>query len=308
MNAADLVLALALLLLAGAALLARSVQIGSVLFIAFGLLLALVWVRLGAPDVALAEAAIGAGVAGALLLLAASEFESRRIGSARSAGPRLPWPRPRQARPRWTLGALALACAAALLGAVWTIEPLAGAATEAVARSLPESEIAHPVTAVLLAFRAYDTLLEIAVLLVAALAVQAAPAPPHRPLPHDPVLARVAAITVPLALLVAVYLLWAGASRSGGAFQAGAVLAGAVLLARFAGLPLDPQSHLTRPPVLALGLAVFILIGLGAGALAGAALGYPTGWAKPMVLAIEAALMLSIAATLVALFGGSKTA
>ncbi|MDO8275589.1 MAG: DUF4040 domain-containing protein, partial [Serpentinimonas sp.] len=69
MIAADLLLALALLLLAGAALLARSVQIGSVLFIAFGLLLALVWVRLGAPDVALAEAAIGAGVAGALLLL-----------------------------------------------------------------------------------------------------------------------------------------------------------------------------------------------------------------------------------------------
>ncbi len=308
MIAADLLLALALLLLAGAALLARSVQIGSVLFIAFGLLLALVWVRLGAPDVALAEAAIGAGVAGALLLLAASEFESRRIGGARATGPRLPWPRSQSKRPRWTLGLLALACAAVLLLAVLAIEPLTGAATAAVAHSLPQSEIAHPVTAVLLSFRAYDTLLEIAVLLVAVLAVQAAPAPAHRPLPHDPVLGRVAALTVPLALLVAVYLLWAGSSRSGGAFQAGAVLAGAVLLARFASLPLDPQSRLTRPPVLALGLAVFILIGLGAGALAGAALGYPTGWVKPLVLAIEAALMLSIAATLVALFGGSKAA
>ncbi|KJS70708.1 MAG: hypothetical protein JM57_08290, partial [Comamonadaceae bacterium BICA1-1] len=88
MNAIDLLLALALLLLAGSALLARSVQTASVLFIAFGLLLALVWVRLGAPDVALAEAAIGAGVAGALLMLAASEFESRRIGGSRAAGPR----------------------------------------------------------------------------------------------------------------------------------------------------------------------------------------------------------------------------
>lgn len=39
-----------------------------VLFIVFGLLLALVWVRLQAPDVALAEAAIGAGITGALLL------------------------------------------------------------------------------------------------------------------------------------------------------------------------------------------------------------------------------------------------
>ena len=41
-----------------------------VLFIAFGLVMALAWVRLDAPDVALAEAAIGAGLTGALLLSA----------------------------------------------------------------------------------------------------------------------------------------------------------------------------------------------------------------------------------------------
>lgn len=39
-----------------------------VMFIVFGLLLALAWVRLGAPDVALAEAAVGAGLTGVLLL------------------------------------------------------------------------------------------------------------------------------------------------------------------------------------------------------------------------------------------------
>lgn len=38
-------------------------------FIAFGLLVAIAWVRLGAADVAIAEAAIGAGVTGALLLV-----------------------------------------------------------------------------------------------------------------------------------------------------------------------------------------------------------------------------------------------
>jgi energy-converting hydrogenase B subunit D len=48
-----------------------------VLYIAFGLLVALVWVRLGAPDIALAEAAIGAGITGALLLDAAHQFGSR---------------------------------------------------------------------------------------------------------------------------------------------------------------------------------------------------------------------------------------
>ena len=38
------------------------------LFITFGLLLTLAWARLSAPDIGLAEAAIGAGLTGALLL------------------------------------------------------------------------------------------------------------------------------------------------------------------------------------------------------------------------------------------------
>lgn len=40
----------------------------TILFVAYGLTLALAWVRLGAPDVALAEAALGAGVTGAIFL------------------------------------------------------------------------------------------------------------------------------------------------------------------------------------------------------------------------------------------------
>lgn len=39
-----------------------------ILFIVFGLLMTLAWARLAAPDIALAEAAIGAGLTGALLL------------------------------------------------------------------------------------------------------------------------------------------------------------------------------------------------------------------------------------------------
>ena len=46
-----------------------------VLFIAFGLLMALLWVRLDAPDVALAEAAIGAGLTGALLMAALARLQ-----------------------------------------------------------------------------------------------------------------------------------------------------------------------------------------------------------------------------------------
>lgn len=54
---------------AGAALSSRELFRSIVLFIAFGMLLAVAWVRLAAPDVALAEAAIGAGLTGALLLV-----------------------------------------------------------------------------------------------------------------------------------------------------------------------------------------------------------------------------------------------
>jgi uncharacterized MnhB-related membrane protein len=45
-----------------------------VLFISFGLLMSLSWMRLDAPDVALAEAAIGAGLTGALLMSALSRL------------------------------------------------------------------------------------------------------------------------------------------------------------------------------------------------------------------------------------------
>lgn len=48
-----------------------------VMFVVFGLFMALAWIRLGSPDVALAEAAIGSGVTGALLLDAAGHLRRR---------------------------------------------------------------------------------------------------------------------------------------------------------------------------------------------------------------------------------------
>jgi len=66
----DLPLALVLLWLAWRLLSSKDLFKGVVLFIAFGLLMALAWVRLQAVDIALAEAAIGAGVTGALFISA----------------------------------------------------------------------------------------------------------------------------------------------------------------------------------------------------------------------------------------------
>lgn len=64
----DLLLAIALLWSALRSLMAPDLFHAVILFIVFGLLMALVWVRLHALDIALAEAAIGAGLTGALLL------------------------------------------------------------------------------------------------------------------------------------------------------------------------------------------------------------------------------------------------
>lgn len=73
----DGVLGLLLLWLAWRVLACAELFKAILLFIAFGLLMAVAWARLAAPDVALAEAAIGAGLTGALLLAAYA-----RLGAA----------------------------------------------------------------------------------------------------------------------------------------------------------------------------------------------------------------------------------
>lgn len=77
----DLVLGLSLVGLGWSTLRSEDLFAGCVRFVAFGLVMALVWARLGAPDIALAEAAIGSGLTGALLLAAL-----RRLGVSGWAG------------------------------------------------------------------------------------------------------------------------------------------------------------------------------------------------------------------------------
>jgi uncharacterized MnhB-related membrane protein len=74
----DLLIVLALLWSAWRTLTTARLDRAIVLFIAFGLLMALAWARLSAPDIGLAEAAIGAGLTGALLLDAYGVSRGRR--------------------------------------------------------------------------------------------------------------------------------------------------------------------------------------------------------------------------------------
>lgn len=173
-----------------------------------------------------------------------------------------------------------------------------------VASAMPASGVEHPVTAVLLNFRSYDTLLEMGVLLLAVivlLSVRDRTMPPV-PQPADPVPQALARLVAPLATLLGIYLLWAGAFRPGGAFQAGALLAAALVLLHLTGLLRGwgrPGAGLRA--CLAGGLLLFLLI--AAVLLAGGSLlGYPPGAAGPLILLIESGLTVSIACMLGGLF------
>ena len=78
----DVVLVLLLVWLAWRAVTDSDLFRAAVNFIAMGLVLALTWFRLAAPDLALAEAAVGSGLTGALLLVALRRW---REGGSRSS-------------------------------------------------------------------------------------------------------------------------------------------------------------------------------------------------------------------------------
>ncbi len=209
-----------------------------------------------------------------------------------------------------TLGLVLGTGLAGLLGsAVWLIAatPPAVDLPALLAANLEASGVGHPVTAVLLNFRSYDTLLEIGVLVIAGIAGISLASPTSLEDPElrssDALLHALLRWFVPLMLLLAAYLLWAGSHRPGGAFQAGAVLAGTGVLMRLGGLPMDfiRPKRLLRAG-LVLGFAVFLLVAV-AGALAGSAfLAYPEGSAGALIFTIEVVLTLSIGMILLALF------
>lgn len=70
-NLFDLLLAFLIVWLGWRTLSSESLFRAIVLFVAFGLSMGLGWTRLDAPDVALTEIAVGAGLTGALFLAAA---------------------------------------------------------------------------------------------------------------------------------------------------------------------------------------------------------------------------------------------
>jgi multisubunit Na+/H+ antiporter MnhB subunit len=175
---------------------------------------------------------------------------------------------------------------------------------------VPETGVSNPVTSVLLNYRAYDTLLELAVLLTALLGIWSlGPAAPGFQRAGE-VLREMVTWFVPLLIVAAGYMLWVGAYAPGGAFQAGALLGAAGVTLALAGHPnagLPDEGRLRL--LAALGVLVFCLVGLALMALGLGFLTYPPAIAKWLILLIETAATLAIGVTLAAAYlGGNPVA
>ena len=304
-SALEMALAAVVLGMAMWTIVARETFAAAVGFVVYGLLLALVWVRLDAVDVALTEAAIGGGLSGVLLLGAAARLRASetRAAAERPGG-------------IMRLGAAALSAtvAAAFGASVLLLPDAAPTLAPAAAANAVATGLGNPVTNVLMAFRATDTLLEKVVLLLALVGVWSLapdrlwggyPGARHQ---ADPLgtLAFLARLLPPVGIVVGIYVVWAGANYPGGAFPGGTILAAMWLLVILAGLTDTPTISSRRLRlVLIAGPGVFLVVGLGGLCVGTAFLAYPVAYAKPLIIAIEIAMTLTIAATLGLLVAGA---
>lgn len=277
--------------LAGWILFAKETFSAVVAFIVYGLLLTLVWVQLNGVDVALTEAAIGGGLTGALLIGAASRLKRTESAvSAEQPGTAL----------KWLAAGLSAAVTVVLAICVLTLPAPAPTLAAEVAANIESTGVGNPITAVLLAFRAMDTLLEAVVLVFALIGVWSLtpdrfwagrPGIKQTAEPNG-ILAYIARILTPIGVVIGMYIFWVGADHPGGKFQGATILAAMWLLVIMAGLVDTPS--ISRVPLrmaLVLGPLVFIGIGFLGVVSAGAFLAYPIDYAKPLILTIEFALL-----------------
>ena len=297
-------LAVLVLALASWTIFAKDDYAAIVGFVTYGLLLSLVWVSLSSHDIALTEAAIGGGVTGVLLLGAGARLRGAREPTGLE--------RPGIAR-RVSAAALCTLISVGLALIVLILPEPAPTLAPLASANLALTEMSNPVSAVLLAYRALDTLLESAVLPLALIGVWSLasdrfwggrPGLQYRA-DREGVLVFLAQLLPPFGVLMGVYMVWIGTDHPGGKFQGGTILAAMWILTMMAGITDTPSiSRRWLRIVLITGPAAFLAIGLAGFAVPGTFLAYPAGFAKPIILVIEAAMTPSIAAALALLLAG----
>jgi len=284
----------------------------------FSLLMAANFFILDAADVALTEAAVGAGISTVLFLsaLALTANHERSV----SASPVIP---------------LAVVAATALIVIYATFDkPRFGDPNAPVHQHVapwylertPEYiDIPNVVTAVLGSFRGYDTLGEVFVVFTAGIGVLfllGAGAQGRRPLTSIPedineglrhylIPQVVGRLLIPFILLFGLYVQFHGEYGPGGGFQAGALVAAAVIL--YALLEGERQALRAIPRTVLLGLMVagpliYGLIGIAGILLGGSFLDYSVLAADPVkgqqlgILLIEAGVGITVTGVLLSIF------
>jgi multisubunit Na+/H+ antiporter MnhB subunit len=304
-SATTILLALLILGVAVWTIAARQTFAAAVGFVAYGLLLSIAWVPLSAIDVALTEAAIGGGLTGVLLIGAAARLRVTEAPmSAERPGGSL----------RWFAILASAVVAGGIAVAVLSLPDSAPTLAAEAAQHLASTGLGNAVTAVLIAYRALDTLLESIVVLFALIGVWSLapdqvwggrPGPSHRADPNG-ILAYLARLLPPIGIVVGLYIFWVGADLPGGKFQGATILAAMWLLVMMAGLADSPSISRTWLRVLlVVGPLLFIAIGFAGALTAGAVLAYPDGYAKLLIKVIEVALLPTITLTLALLVAGA---
>jgi multicomponent Na+:H+ antiporter subunit B len=282
------------------------------------LLMAVVFFLLDAADVALTEAAVGAGISTVLLLsaLALTTDREQRRGVRRGLAL-----------------VVVLVTAVAIFLATFDKPMLGDPLAPVHLHVVPEYfrmtrelvDIPNVVTAVLAAFRGYDTLGEVIVVFTAGIGVlfligPDAPKGGVSPsggdltpegLKHHQPLRIVGKIAIPFILLFAFYVQFHGEYSPGGGFQAGTLLAAAVIL--YALLEGEQRAMDVIPHGVLLGLAaggalLYGGVGFLCMLLGGQFLQYDVLGADPVtaqqfgIIAIEAGVGMAVAGTLLLVF------
>ncbi|GAB6191399.1 hydrogenase subunit MbhD domain-containing protein [Desulfocastanea catecholica] len=300
----DLSLCIALVLLGWRLLHSSDHFQAIVLFITFGLILSLTWVRLEAPDIAIAEAAVGAGLAGVMLVDAL-----RKIKIPSGYQVTGDWQRAARLPLLHKIAALVvvLILMSLLLMTVWTLPRTGNGLAGRVNSTLAASGTEHPVTAVLLNFRGYDTWLELGILLLAVFGVlcirrSSGLGAVALPAATTPILESMVMLITPFILLVSGYLLWRGAFAPGGAFQAGVVLGAGSILLWMAGYPsLTILPDRVWRSLIILGFLAFLVFGSLSFLATGVFLAYDPVHGAVQILLLETAATVSIGAGLAGL-------
>jgi multicomponent K+:H+ antiporter subunit A len=257
----------------GAVVLHRQRLVALILMGAVGLVIALIFIKFSAPDLALTQLSVE--VVTIVLLLLALYFLPQHSPDEPDA---------RQQGRHILLAVAAGGGAAALTWAVLT-RPYETIAGYFLANSVPGGGGGNVVNVILVDFRGYDTLGEISVLALAGLGIYAmlerlrldgpvrdAGGRVWDPDPHPAIMASLTRLLLPLALLVAIFIFLRGHNLPGGGFIAGLITAVALVMQYLANGVAWTQARLPWDMHALIGAGLLVATFTG---LASLAFGYP---------------------------------